>query len=300
MVEMRSGVCLRGETGNPEHTVLNGELYQGKIVVGINLDDATRIEGLTLMGGHAVGGVQPNGGALHMWGSSIQLEDCIFSRSIASGRGGAVSCWYGSPTFLRCAFLDSEAYHGGGGLFCHTSAPILRECIFAGNWAGTCYFAAITSHFSTPEIDQCTFSGNTSGICCCEYSGMALTNCIIAFSSEGSAFGCAIGSWATLTCCDLYGNADGDWVDDDIVEQYGNNGNIALDPMFCDDCPDLQSCSPCWQPDGCGQIGARGVGCVCGGGPSMVERESWSSVKGRYRQRNVRSLEHLDTSRGDS
>ena len=70
---------------------------------------------------------------------------------------------------------------------------------------------------------------------------------------------------ATLTCCDIYGNAGGDWVGC-IADQYGINGNISEDPLFCD-LPGgdlhLNENSPCAAPQQptCGQIGALGIGC---------------------------------------
>jgi hypothetical protein len=72
-------------------------------------------------------------------------------------------------------------------------------------------------------------------------------------------------STVILTCTDLYGNAGGDYVES-IEDQYGINGNISEDPLFCDpDCGDLHlhSDSPCaWanNPE-CGYIDAHPVGC---------------------------------------
>ncbi len=68
-----------------------------------------------------------------------------------------------------------------------------------------------------------------------------------------------------MECCDLFGNAGGDWVGC-IASQDGLNGNISVDPGFCDAASGsfgLWSDSPCgglWYPD-CGQIGAFGTAC---------------------------------------
>lgn len=68
-----------------------------------------------------------------------------------------------------------------------------------------------------------------------------------------------------MTCCDLWGNASGDWTSR-IADQYGVRGNISACPFFCN--PDSlelyvagdSPCAPSANPD-CGLIGAWGVGC---------------------------------------
>ena len=113
----------------------------------------------------------------------------------------------------------------------------------------------------------------------------SLENTVIAFSSAGAAVYCD-GPEPTLTCCDVYGNAGGDWVGC-IAGQYGINGNICEDPLFCD--PQngdltLQGCSPCapFSPPNpeCDLIGAWPIG--CGGTP--VDRISWGAIKALFRE----------------
>ncbi len=77
-------------------------------------------------------------------------------------------------------------------------------------------------------------------------------------------------SSCTLTCCDVYGNAGGNYVDC-IAAQQGISGNISEDPLFCGSANpaepySLRDDSPCAAPNnpGCGQIGAYGVGCAGG------------------------------------
>ena len=40
-------------------------------------------------------------------------------------------------------------------------------------------------------------------------------------------------SAADLTCTNVYGNVSGNWGYDCISDQYGINGNIGEDPLFC-------------------------------------------------------------------
>jgi hypothetical protein len=84
----------------------------------------------------------------------------------------------------------------------------------------------------------------------------------------------------------VYGNAGGDWVGC-IEDQYGINGNISEDPLFCD--PEtgdfrLQEGSPCgpFSPpnEECDLIGAWPVGC---GPPTATQQTTWGRIKAAYR-----------------
>jgi len=92
-------------------------------------------------------------------------------------------------------------------------------------------------------------------------------------------------STPVLTCCDVYGNAAGDWVGC-IADQHSLDGNLSEDPLFCDMyIDDLTLCanSPCL-PDSndCHVlIGAHDEG--CGDCENPVEMTSWGSIKAMYR-----------------
>jgi len=111
----------------------------------------------------------------------------------------------------------------------------------------------------------CTFSDNSGTGVGGIYAEDTFTmdNTIVAFSQGGVAIEC----WLTpsLACCDLFGNTGGDWVGN-IANQYGVNGNISEDPLFCarnGGIYTLQSVSPC-RPEAdpeCGLIGAWPVAC---------------------------------------
>jgi hypothetical protein len=95
------------------------------------------------------------------------------------------------------------------------------------------------------------------------------------------------GSDVVLSCCDLHGNGDGDWVGP-IADQYGINGNISMDPWFCYDehaeepytLHSNSCCIPYSPPNQeCGLIGAWPAAC----GPTPIEDVSWGSIKAMYR-----------------
>lgn len=113
---------------------------------------------------------------------------------------------------------------------------------------------------------------------------MAVSNTIISSGSGGLPVECYFtGSIPTLTCCDIVGNAGGDWVGC-IADQRGTDGNISADPLFCDPAAGdftLRVGSPCLPGDdpeegACLLIGAREEGCT---GPTAAGRVSWGRLK---------------------
>jgi hypothetical protein len=135
---------------------------------------------------------------------------------------------------------------------------------------------------------QCTFYGNTADAAAAINSNATHTpsidHTLIVDSSPGTTIDCYGAFPPRLTCCDLYGNAGGDWVGC-VADQYGVDGNISADPLFCH--PEtgdftLHADSPC-APEGnpeCGLIGAWPVGCSA----TPVEEATWGSIKAMFRQ----------------
>jgi hypothetical protein len=117
---------------------------------------------------------------------------------------------------------------------------------------------------------------------------VVLTKSIISHSAEGGSLQCGYSlqrADVTVTCCDIFGNVGGDWISC-IAWQYGVDGNISLDPMYCgDDSPSqpysLREGSPCLPENNvCGVlIGALGVGCS----PTPVEAKTWGAIKAMFR-----------------
>jgi len=89
-------------------------------------------------------------------------------------------------------------------------------------------FSATTS--CSAVIRNNTISGNSAGlgggIAVAFWSNVAIAKTIISFSGQGEAVFCDR-SEVVLSCCDVYGNAGGDWVDC-ISYQFGSDGNFRL------------------------------------------------------------------------
>lgn len=242
------------------------------------------------------------GGGLHCEdGAAPQLIRCAFIGN-SGGDGAAVACIESSPTFIDCRFESNHASRHGGAIWCFGGAsPSFIACEFYGNtaerdggalhgdfycdsWLRSCTFrdncadrggALYVWLYCDPRIENCTFCNN------CAYAGGAalhcfygsdpvLDGCILAFASLGEAFVCDNSETACepqLSCCDIFGNEGGDWTGC-IDDQYGLDGNISADPLFCDAGSGnfrLQPDSPCapFTPPNpeCDLIGAWGVGC---------------------------------------
>ena len=157
----------------------------------------------------------------------------------------------------------SHSHYEGGAILMDQSSPTIMECVFINN-RGDYQGGAICCFGATPQFINCTFANNRANYGGGIYSNGAnpyLTNCLIAFNTQGSA----IDGSATLECCDIYGNTGGDW-HGNISSQLGFNGNISEDPMFCDALSDnyhiayTSICSPSVNIE-CGLIGALEQGC---------------------------------------
>jgi len=165
---------------------------------------------------------------------------------------------------------------GGGAYFVSASTPVMESCLFAGNRADQSGGGIMLNNSlatSPTRFTGCTIVNNTGGIA--TGGGVAIMspipsimeNCIIAFNGPGPGIGCAVPTaQADLACCDIYGNAGGDWVDC-VASQLGIKGNFSLDPQFADTTAEnysLAADSPCAAENNtCGTIiGAREI-CDC-------------------------------------
>jgi predicted outer membrane repeat protein len=165
-------------------------------------------------------------------------------------------------------FIENSAGVGGG-VACDNDSTTFSRCLFISNnatFAGALYSASSP----TPKVSFSTFSENEAtegGGIYCHSSSPVIENSIISFSDNGGAV-CRSSGNPVFTCCNIFGNIGGDW-SGFIADQYGTNGNISEDPLFCgdDNTSDpytLHTDSPCDSSNnpGCGQIGARPTACT--------------------------------------
>jgi len=226
-----------------------------------------------------------------------EVNDCVFYHNTALDDGGGLAN-FGSPAIKNCLFLHNHTPAHGGGMTDMGSNVTISHCSFSHNTADT--YAGGLSVFAeiSCSLEYCTFSENScrgeggaiyigngtqlyltsctlsdnegdpnaSGLAVTWNSSANLEDTIIAFGRKGEAVYCEVGAGcsATLICCDVYGNAGGDWIGC-IAGQNGTNGNISLDPLFCNRPAEdftLHNDSPCDAV--CGLMGAWPVGCIYG------------------------------------
>ncbi|MBU1318219.1 MAG: right-handed parallel beta-helix repeat-containing protein [candidate division Zixibacteria bacterium] len=238
------------------------------------------------------------GGAIQLIGSSAAFDQCLFNSNFAAGGPGAAIHLMTTDTasFSHCQFVDNSCEEPNSAvLFLENSADArLIGCEFTDNDV----HCIITTDAGGPTVDSCIFynnhgrlgvmffplaspplitnstlvanSGDEKGIITCTTSPPTIRNSTISFSRNLPAIW-SDGPDPLLQCCNIFGNEGGDWTGS-IADQLGINGNISLDPEFCDTTLNdyrLLATSPCAPNNNdCGVlIGALGVGCdeyLCG------------------------------------
>ncbi|OGC90751.1 MAG: hypothetical protein A2W25_13660 [candidate division Zixibacteria bacterium RBG_16_53_22] len=178
------------------------------------------------------------GGISFILTDSVVLTGCVFDHDSADPDGGAVYLQYSSPLFSGCSFVNNVGNIGAGAgaeveLY---SSPVFRNCLFAWN-TGLFGGAMAVIYGASAILINCTIYGNSatgdaSGIGLFEDGDVTVINTIMAFNLNASPIACwDENSQATLSYCDIFGNADGDWIGC-IAGQYGIRGNISSDPFF--------------------------------------------------------------------
>ena len=161
----------------------------------------------------------------------------------------------------------------GGALWCDGASFTLKNCIFTDNYAGSSG-GALSLFLCQIKIQNCTFMGNTTdetmiinnGVIALEVEvELLMDNTIIAFN-DAAAISCNFADPPAITCSDLYGNTQGDWVE--CIAGYDSiGGNFSSDPLFCDTSSGwyaVDSSSQCAPyNNSCGVlVGAGSVGCI--------------------------------------
>jgi hypothetical protein len=255
-------ITVRSESGIPDSCIIDCEGEDRGFYIWRREGPATVIEGIMVKNGN-----------------------------VGNSAGGGMYCFNSSPTVTNCTFLWNSADNSGGGVYCYMNSSTFTYCTFVGNTASSGGGMFCTRE-STTSLINCTLLDNSAnfggGIACSNDASPTLDKIIIAYNSTmGGAIQCTNGSYATLTCSDVYGNAGRDYVDC-IAGQNGINGNISVDPEFCGIIGSgnyfLQIDSPCApgnHPDslGCGLIGAFDVNC----GMVDVKDNSWGSIKSIFK-----------------
>jgi thermitase len=218
------------------------------------------------------------GGGLAAYYSAIELQDCVFDSNFAwatlvfdagfPGEGGATRLEGGSASFLGCIFTSNQAqwikYYDisgilrfvqghGGAVYSQACSAAVTNCTFYNNSA------------DSSSVDD-TYHDGGAGIFFTESPAPAIENSVFAFNRDGAGISSNTMT-VSVACCDIFGNAGGDWVGP-VAGQNGVNGNFRADPQFCDTAAGnlhVGAASPCapWN-NSCGLlVGALEAGCTC-------------------------------------
>lgn len=266
-------ITLRSESGNAENCVIDCEANATTPARGIRFhfgeSPATVVDGLTITNGHAAWSV----GDLGRYGGGILCEDnaiptitrCRLVGNKADAYGGGICCVGSAASITWCTFLDNYAAEGGGGLarVFDSQYGLVTNCTVYRNAAPTDGAGILIAFGAQALIERTLVAGNL----------------------QSSGLDRQENSIAQLTCCDIYGNEGGDWVEG-IAEQSGVNGNLWADPRFCsaeEGNLTLDVSSPC-APDNpnnpaCDLIGAHPVDCDV----PVLTGVSWGRIRGLFR-----------------
>jgi predicted outer membrane repeat protein len=201
--------------GNDGPNSANNDENSYHVVSGSMTNGTAILDGLTITGGNANGGLLPdkNGGGMYNSIGRPTVTNCIFKENRAR-YGGAVSN-YGSsgPILNNCKFIDNSANFLGGAIRNYQSVPQLTNCIFIRNSADL--GGAVYDKYSSSIFTNCVFSDNSAGregggINADTASNSTLTNCTF-IGNWSSLGGGMVGSYdrtnITLTKCTFTANS---------------------------------------------------------------------------------------------
>jgi len=215
-----------------------------------------------------------SGAAIRVGETSVLVEDCILRDNVSLGTGAGLDGQASGLQVRRCLFQGNTSEGRGGGLSSVSGLLELDDCTFVNNTSATGGGGLSVVGGVASWIVGTTVVGNTapegSGIHISLgdiVAGIEVSACILADNHGSAAL-----SWdglgeLELNNIDIWGNEDGDWVEE-IAGFVGSQFNISANPMFCGaaDIPPvftLATSSPCLPDNNPGQLlmGAHGWGC---------------------------------------
>ena len=240
-----------------------GEAYAGAGIV-IHLSD-TVVRNCIFTGNKATqGGAVWSGGQ----GSTV-FENCLIEHNTAE-LGGGIMLINSEPviTIRGCVIRDNLATQAGGGIFAINVGLLMEGNLVVGNTSGDKGGGiSVSGLHPGSEVTGCTVIGNRApqgaAVRVVDSMMLRVTSCLLAFNLRGAAFSAAAFGGVEMGCSVVFGNEGGDQ-NPSLFTDLG--GNLAADPLLCEDglSPAAASvCLPENRPgsDGCGLIGALDPGC---------------------------------------
>ncbi|MCC6963510.1 MAG: hypothetical protein IT585_09690 [candidate division Zixibacteria bacterium] len=189
--------------------------------------------------------------------SKATLWDCMIrSNGNGTGVGGGIRIVNDQIWGIEChnTLFEGNRASLGGAIGQRTNSELtLSNCIFANNEADS--GSAIYQRYNVrrePLVENCVFAFNRG-----------LKFYYRPNSPDTTMWSDSI--YLDLSCTNIFGNEGGDWIDS-LASQFGIDGNMSADPLFCDTAAGdytIKNISPCAPANNsCGVlIGAYGIGC---------------------------------------
>ncbi len=220
-IVMKSGVCLRSETGQPECVTVDADSL-GRAFYCTGADSTTIVEGLTITRGLDLVTLGPCGGGGMRWeDSSPRIVRCSFAGNVAhnlggTAYGGAIDFTGCSPVITDCIFTNNTAKtswpHGntyGGGIRLGDSDATISACVFSSNWAAD--GGGLYASGGRLLVIDCVFEDNSAA-----YGGgmevyatgieLTLMGCQFLGNDAHQGGGAILGRNATIAGCTFAGN----------------------------------------------------------------------------------------------
>ncbi|MBN1213789.1 MAG: right-handed parallel beta-helix repeat-containing protein [candidate division Zixibacteria bacterium] len=259
-------------------------VYGGSQALGAGLNcwgnSSPSVTGCSFFGNDASG---DGGGVFIADYSSPAFTGCSLNQNVTDANGAAVSVYiHSSPSFHGCIFARNSAPSKVSGIYIRdTSYAAISNCTFSHNeGTGISLYKA-----SNADIDKCIISFGTGKavfwsvdppiageednpvfVLRSRLDDEAQTESVTKTGGSPAAVSKMPFTMVVLSCCDIYGNTGGDWVDP-IDFQAGERDNFAVDPLYCDtaaddfNIADLSLCAAL--NSSCGElVGALGVNCT--------------------------------------
>jgi hypothetical protein len=256
------------------------------------------VDGFTITGGYApsVPYFFPSGGGGIFCNneSSPTIRKCVITGN--SALVGAGICILNSGPVLQNTIIRANVgvmIHMidlgslGAGIYCANSDAVVAECIIdlnsviydvhggEGGYGAAIYFRDSSNVVVSNTTITRNYAHNywfpRSVVTARDSCNIILENCILGHN-DGMSIEALFEDTTVafdLTCCDIFGNNHGDWIES-ISDQADINGNMCANPLFCDTSAydySIGVASPCASENNeCAQlIGALGIEChFCG------------------------------------
>ena len=183
------------------------------------------------------------------FGGGVEAKNCIIKNC------GMIANAFGMSDDPEILIFDScQIIDNYGGINGSSVELILKNSTIKGNTGDFTF----DSPSSSTKIEYCLFADNSSTLTCSDYHLLSaynstfvgnnkhvfevsawekkeiitLENCLVSDNYGPAIINTRIEPYFNIECCDFYNNAGGNFIN--LPDQIGINGNISLDPMFCD------------------------------------------------------------------